>query len=125
MFVAMRLTPRLILAGRVAIGLGAWLAPDRTVALFGMDAKESNRFVSRLFGARELALAVATVVAPPPALKVVALTGAAIDAADVVAGLDERRRGNLGTRATLLGPVGALSFVVAGLLLARSADSSR
>lgn len=117
----MESVPRLILASRVAIGIGAWVAPDLTVRVFGLDPQHSDRFVARLFGAREFALAAATLLAPPRARAAVAFTGAAIDTADVIAGFDERRRGNLNTRATLLGPVGALSFVAAGLLAAREA----
>ncbi len=118
----MESVPRLILASRLAIGIGAWVAPDTTVRLFGIDPGRSDRFVGRLFGAREFALAASTLLAPPSARRTVALSGVAIDVADVISGLDERRRGNLGTRATLLGPIGAITFVVAGVLAAREAE---
>lgn len=110
---------------RAAIGIGAWLAPDRTVALFGMDPARSNRFVGRLFGARELALALALLTAPPSAVASVAAVGVAVDSVDAVAGFDERRRGNLSDRATLLGPVGALIFVAMGVIVARDAGLRR
>ena len=42
---------------RACIGIGAWVAPDLTTRAFGMDPERSNRFIGRLFGARELALA--------------------------------------------------------------------
>jgi hypothetical protein len=119
------MTPRTVLAtSRAMIGLGAWLAPDTTVALFGLDPDRSNRFVGRLFGARELALALSLLAAPGPALGGVAMVGAAVDSIDAVAGFDERRRGNLGTRATLLGPVGAVGFAALGVLVARRAQRS-
>ena len=108
---------------RLLIGLGAWLAPDLTVKLFGMDPARSDRFVGRLFGAREMALAGALLAAPASALAPVAALGAAVDAIDSVAGFDERRRGNLGTRATILGPVGALLFVALGIHVAREASA--
>lgn len=108
-------------ATRAAIGLGAILAPDLTIRVFGMDDARSNRFVSRLFGTRELGLALALLAAPPKATRAVALTGSAIDAADALLGFDERRRGTLGTRATLLGPVGAVGFAVLGALVAHEA----
>ena len=44
---------------RACIGIGAWIAPDLTTRAFGMDPAQSNRFIGRLFGARELALALA------------------------------------------------------------------
>lgn len=104
---------------RALIGLGAWLAPDLTVKFFGIDPSQSDRFVGRLFGARELALAGVLLAAPSSSVARVATIGAAVDALDSISGLDERRRGNLSTRATLLGPIGALLFVTMGLLVAR------
>ena len=80
---------------RACIGIGAWVAPDLTTRAFGMDPAQSNRFIGRLFGARELALALALLAAPRSAVAPVAAIGAAIDSADAVGGFDERRRGNL------------------------------
>ncbi len=108
---------------RALIGIGAWTAPDLTVRLFGMDPEHSDRFVGRLFGARELALAGALLAAPQSALAPVAALGAAVDAVDSIAGFDERRRGNLSTRATILGPAGALLFVALGVRVARQASA--
>ena len=107
---------------RLMIGLGAWLAPAVTVRFFGMDPERSDRFITRLFGAREVTMAAAMLAAPAAALPTVAVVEAAIDAADVVGGLDEARRGNLGTRGTLLGPVGAILFVGINLFIAKSAQ---
>jgi hypothetical protein len=108
---------------RACIGIGSWVAPDQTMRLFGIDPEQSDRFVGRLFGARELALAGALLVAPNSALVPVATVGAAIDAVDAVAGFDERRRGNLSTQATILGPAGAVLFATLGLLIARRASA--
>lgn len=109
---------------RALIGLGSWCAPDTTVRLFGIDPKRSDRFVGRLFGARELALAGALLAAPASARAPVAAVGVAVDAADAVSGFDERRRGNLSTRATVVGPAGALLFVALGIVVAREASSA-
>lgn len=109
---------------RALIGIGSWLAPERTARLFGIDPERSDRFVTRLFGARELALAAALLGAPPSAVAPAAAVGVAIDAADAAAGFDERRRGNLSTQATILGPVGALLFVALGVLVARQAPAA-
>lgn len=107
---------------RAAIGVGAWCAPDLTIKVFGLEpAPGSNRFVGRLFGAREMALAVTLLAAPPSAVGHVARVGAVVDAVDAVAGFDEARRGNLSTRAIILGPVGALGFAALGALVARDA----
>lgn len=113
---------RALLGGsRLMIGVGAWCAPDKTTRLFGIDPMRSDRFISRLFGAREIALAGALLLAPPSAVAPVAAVGAAVDAIDSVAGFDERRRGNLSTQALVLGPVGALGFAALGVLVARQA----
>lgn len=109
---------------RAMIGIGAWFAPDLTVRIFGMDPAYSDRFVGRLFGARELALAATLLAAPPPALATVASVGAAVDAADAVSGFDERLRGNLSNRATILGPAGALLFATLGVIVAREASAA-
>lgn len=108
-------------AVRAAIGIGAWLAPDLTVRIFGMDPERSDRFVGRLFGARELALAATLLAAPPAAVAPVAVVGAAVDTVDAIAGFDEARRGNLSARAVVLGPVGAVLFAALGVLVARRA----
>ena len=111
---------RTVLGGtRALIGIAAWVAPDATARVFGMDPSRSDRFVARLFGSRELTLAAGLLAAPPAALAPVALIGAAVDALDAIAGFDERRRGNLSARATILGPVGALGFAALGVLVAR------
>jgi hypothetical protein len=110
---------------RAAIGLGAWFAPDLTVKLFGMDPDRSDRFVSRLFGARELALAGTLLAAPPALVAPVAAVGAAVDAVDAVAGFDEARRGNLSAQAVILGPAGAVLFATLGVLVARRAAAEQ
>ncbi len=67
---------------RALIGIGSWIAPDQTARLFGIDPTRSDRFIGRLFGARELALAGALLVAPDSAVVPVAAVGVAVDAAD-------------------------------------------
>lgn len=109
---------------RLLIGTGAWLAPDLTVRVFGMDPDRSDRFVGRLFGSREFALAATLLAAPPGLVAPVAAIGAAVDTADAIAGFGERRRGNLSTRATILGPVGAVGFAALGILVARQAAAT-
>ena len=109
---------------RALIGVGSWLAPDHTARLFGINPDRADRFIGRLFGARELALAGALLAAPASAVAPVAALGAAVDTIDSVAGFDERRRGNLSTQATLLGPVGALGFVALGLFVAREGSAA-
>jgi hypothetical protein len=102
---------------RALIGIGSWVAPDLTARLFGIDPDRSDRFLTRLFGAREPALAGGLLAARDSAPAPVAAVG--------VAGFDDRRRGNLSTQATVLGPVGALLFVALGVLVARRAVAAQ
>jgi hypothetical protein len=122
-YVHVMTSPRNLLGvTRALVGIGSWLAPDATARVFGLDP--ANRWVTRLFGARELALAGALLAAPANVVAPVAALGAAVDALDVVSGFDERRRGELSTRAVVLGPVGAMFFATLGLLAAREASAA-
>lgn len=115
-------TTRALLGGtRAAVGTLAWVAPDHAARAFGIDPGRSDRFIGRLFGSRELALAAALLTAPPAHLRTVATIGAAIDAADAIAGLDERRRGTLSTWALISGALGAVAFSAMGVAVARQA----
>lgn len=109
---------------RALIGITAWVAPDLTMRLFGIDPKRSDRFVGRLFASRELALAGALLAAPASGAAPVAALGAAIDTVDSIAGFDELRRGNMSTQATILGPVAVLLFAALGFHVARDAATS-
>ena len=109
---------------RALIGITAWIAPDLTMRLFGIDPERSDRFVGRLFASRELALAGALLVAPASAVAPVAALGATIDTVDSIAGFDELRRGNMSAQATILGPVAVLLFAVLGFTVARQASAA-
>jgi hypothetical protein len=121
MFCGMPSTRTILGAGRTAIGLGAWLAPDSTARVFGIDPERSDRFIARLFGVRDAALGAALLAAPAPAVKPLAAVGTAIDALDAVAGFDEHRRGTLSPTTAVLGPGAAVAFAVLGLLVLRDA----
>ncbi len=122
MFVYMSSARTILGVTRAAIGIGSWVAPDLTMRVFGIDPDHADRFIGRLFGARELALAASMLAAPASALAPVAAIGAAVDAIDAIAGFDEARRGNMTTQATILGPAGALLFVALGVHVARRAS---
>ncbi len=104
---------------RAAVGAGSWLAPDHAVRAFGIDPDRSDRFIGRLFASRELALAAALLAAPRDLVRPVALTGAAIDAVDAIAGFDEARRGNMSRWAVISGACGAVVFAAMGAVIAR------
>ncbi len=56
-------SPAQLLSGiRLGVGVGAWVAPNLTGKVFGLDsyANPQMAFMARLFGARDVALAVGT-----------------------------------------------------------------
>lgn len=113
-------------AARMLVGVSCWLAPDQAARFFGIDPDHANRFVTRLFGARDLALGAALLAAPTQALRPVAALGAGIDLVDTVAGWHEGVRGTLTARAIILGPGGALAFAaLGGLVLRRPVATAR
>lgn len=109
---------------RALIGIGGWLAPDLTARAFGFDPDRADRFVTRLFAARELALATALLTAEPSRLPLVAGLGAAIDTADAIAGLDETRRGNVSALTFVSGVLGAALFAAIGTRIAQEASAA-
>ena len=113
-------TTRTILgASRALVGLSAWAAPDTAVKAFGIDPAKSDRFIGRLFGARDLALGVSLLAADAKHLRAAAGVAVVIDTVDTIAGLDEYRRGNLSTWALVSGVGGAAVFAVLGVLVLR------
>lgn len=107
---------------RSLTGLGSWFTPDASARFFGLNPEPSNRFAVKLFGARETALAVSMVIAPPSKLRQVALAGAVIDTVDTIGGLDEYRRGNLSKHALVFGVGGAAMLAAFGLAVALEAE---
>lgn len=97
---------------RLAIGIGALVAPRVTGRLFGIDvaANPAAPYLARLFGARELFMA-APFLMPAPGLDEAELASRAVpvDAADAMASLVGGLRGYLPWRA-------ALPATAAGLL---------
>lgn len=109
------------LAGlRVAIGAVSWLAPNFAGTLFGLDVKNNPQapYLARLFGIRDLALGVGTLVAQGNDRRSILALGAACDAADAAAAELGRREGYLSafTAAKLAGTaVLAIGLGAAGL----------
>lgn len=73
---------------RIGIGAAAFAAPDVAFQGFMLDPKKNpqQQFITRLFGTREIALGVATLLSVRSGKKGWLLAGMAIDAADGLAG---------------------------------------
>ncbi|QYJ05013.1 hypothetical protein KUV85_04825 [Nocardioides panacisoli] len=110
--------------GRIAIGAVALLSPRLAAKLFLLDGSANPQlpYMTRLFGAREVALGAATLTATGTAQRNLVAIGVAVDAADVATGVVGAQRGEVGRvaggglSAIALGAVGA---GIAALALAR------
>jgi hypothetical protein len=104
------------LAGlRLAVGVGAWLAPNLTGRMFGLDPASNPQsvYMARLFGIRDVALGVGALSAAPEARRLWLQLGLLSDVADVGAAGLARRDGSVS------GPVAA---VLGGVAVAAAAS---
>jgi hypothetical protein len=111
------------LAGlRLAIGVGAWLAPNLTGRMFGLDTAGNPQMVymARLFGIRDIALGIGTLVASAEARPLWLKLGLLSDTADVGAAALAHHDGSVSAPvAGLLGGVAAAAAATGAALLAR------
>jgi hypothetical protein len=101
---------------RGAVGAGAWLAPRLSGRAFGLDpaANPQAPYLGRLFGVRDVALAVGLSSSSGSERAQWLRLGMACDLADAVAGLLAGRRGELPKLATVLVTATALSAAALG-----------
>lgn len=106
-----------IAAGRVAIGVGALLAPAKVLAPVGLDAAANQQlpYLSRIAGARDVALGLTTLATSGPGRRQLVLAGLAVDAADAVSGLVAARNGEIDRRSAALLSGAAVAAVAGGL----------
>ncbi len=110
---------------RTAIGVGAWMAPNTTARLFGLDPAGNPQlaYMARLFGARDVALAVGTGQTTGPSRRVWWQIGIAVDLADAAAAYLGGRDGTLSTFSAVA--VGSTALAAAGLgVAAMQADDA-
>jgi hypothetical protein len=110
-----------IAAGRIAVGAAAWLAPNLSGRLFGLDpeANPQASYVGRLFGARDVVLGAGAIRAPRKQKDTWLVAGLACDVADVAAGTVAGARGTLPLPSALMVTITAGAFAAAGALLAQ------
>lgn len=118
-------TRRLLGGARTLVGLGAWLAPQSANRVFGLPAGGRSPYATRLFGSRDLLLGAGLLRASGPRGAVMLDLGIAADALDVLAGLDELRRGRLGPWALISVTGGAALFTGLGLSVRAAKDQTR
>jgi len=108
---------------RAAVGVGAYLAPNLTGRLFGLDPEGNPQasYLARLFAIRDLALAVGVLSSAGDARRRWITLGMACDAGDAVAAYLSGRDGSLPTPAAVLTGATALSAVGMGVAALRQA----
>ncbi len=83
--------------GRIVIGAGALAAPETTSKVFGLDpvANPQLGYMSRMFGAREIALGAVTLVSRGALRRNLTVVGIAVDGADLANGVIELGQRNV------------------------------
>lgn len=107
---------RALAALRLAIGAGAFGAPGLAGRLFGLDVPGNPQapYLARLFGARDVGLAVGTLASAGDARRTWLAVGIACDAADFLAALLAGRDGSLSRVSATLCAAPALAAVGLG-----------
>lgn len=111
-----------ILAGiRLAVGVGSWTTPNLSARLFGLDADGNPQapYLARLFGVRDVALAVGPLRARRKAQENWIELGIVCDAADTVAALLGAGKGYLSPRTTAMVAAPAIAATALGVVALR------
>jgi ethanolamine utilization microcompartment shell protein EutS len=115
-----------LLSVRTAVGTASCLAPRTAGRAFGLDASANPQspYLARLFGVRDLALAVGVLTAAPSARRHWLTVGLACDLADVVSGIAGTKAGYLSRASGVLVTGAAISAVVLGAVALQEAETS-
>jgi hypothetical protein len=111
---------------RFAVGLAAWVAPRLSGKGLGLNphANPQAPYLGRLFGARDVALAVGTVQAEGEARQQWLRIGVAVDVADALAAIAAGRAGYLSKVSAALVFAPAVTGVALGLSALRAGDDA-
>jgi hypothetical protein len=109
---------------RLAVGLGAWLTPGLAGRLFGLSAADNPQlpYMARLFGARDVALAVGTAQTTGPSRRVWWQVGIACDLLDAVAAYLGGRNGSLSKPTVVLAGGTAIAAAALGVAAMQADD---
>ena len=111
-----------ILAGlRLAVGTGAWLAPNTAGKLFGLEpaANPQSPYLGRLFGVRDVALAAGTLRSRKKDKDNWIEVGIMCDAADFVAAVLGGQKGYLSPATTAMVAAPAIAGTALGVVALR------
>jgi len=104
---------------RMVVGGGAWLAPNLSGRLFGLDPEGNPQlsYIGRLFGARDVALGAGVLRSGRKQKDAWLTAGLACDVADAAAGAIAGARGTLPAPAAALVTATAVGFAAFGYWL--------
>jgi hypothetical protein len=104
--------------GRIAIGATALASPAMAAKLFRLDLARNPQlpYLSRMFGSREIALGVITLMAKGGARRKLVALGIAVDGADAFAGYDAMKSGSVSQSVGVGLTVPAVGAVIAGAI---------
>src|SRR4051794_30358386 len=110
---------------RAWIGASAWLAPNLTGKLFGLDpaSNPQSAFLGRLFGVRDIALAAGTLGSEGEARATWLRLGVVCDLADFGAAVLAGRNGTVPKHAAFLAGGTALSAAAMGVAALNQSDA--
>ena len=113
--------------GRVAVGAVALADPARAAQMLQLDPATSPQvpYVTRLFGSREIALGLATLLASGATRRNLVLLGIFVDAADAATAVLATQEKQVSSKAGASMAVPAAGAVVSGLLGLRRGRRSR
>jgi hypothetical protein len=116
---------RIFAALRFTTGIAAWLAPNTTGRLIGLNSGRDQPLTTQLFGSRELTLAVAITDTASPRLQTRALQlGLLTDVLDVIAAVRGVRARTLSATGAILAGGGAALFAGLGVAALRGRAQS-
>ncbi|MDF3335899.1 hypothetical protein P3H80_00615 [Mycolicibacterium septicum] len=116
---------RIFAALRFTTGIAAWLAPNTTGRLIGLNSGRDQPLTTQLFGSRELTLAVAITDTASPRLQTRALQlGLLTDLLDVIAAVRGVRARTLSASGAILAGGGAALFAGLGVAALRGRAQS-
>jgi hypothetical protein len=121
----MATSPVQLLSGlRVAVGAGAWAAPNTTGKLFGLDPDNNPQasFMARLFGIRDIALGLGTTATTGSSRRLWWQLGIACDLADAAAAALAARNGTLPKVAAVMAGTTAIAAAGLGVAALATAD---
>jgi hypothetical protein len=104
--------------GRIAVGAAALANPDASAKLFRLDPTTNPQvpYLMRLFGSREVALGLVTLLARGKAQRGVIGVGVLVDAADAATGYLAMQDGSVNRKTAMALVVPALGATASGVL---------